>query len=380
MDQSRLEQALSISPRLYDAALDPTKWPAVLGDLRHALNAQVAQLNLADLGTATILASFDHGMTDEQRHHYLSYSDFRHGDPRTKLIQQSLFKPFHCRQYLTEEEWHGSPIYRAVHSRWGMDYTLGYAVPLDDSGLIAVLGFTRHRDTGVFTQDDLDHISLYVPHLRRAFEVMMTLAAARDVTATFVTAFDRLEQAVLIVDRFGRLRHANAAARALLADQRGLMEHDGLIQAHDAGTVAALRSAILDAGVAAMTGVPLEPRGLNLPDAPHGPALWATVSPLATDAQSTTGLMTDGGLVGLFVTDPARRYETDPERLQRLFGLTGTEAAIAAGLAEHGSARTLAEATGRNYETVRGHIKVIREKTGASSQGTLVRLVTQALA
>jgi DNA-binding CsgD family transcriptional regulator len=376
--EERLRHALEVSPRFYDAALDPSKWPDVLRELRQAIRAEIIQFNLARISDATLLLSYDDGLTDEQKSAYLAYDDFLGSDPRTPYVGAENYRPHHCRQFLSDQDWHRSPIYQDLHSRWDLDYAMWYSMPSEAQDLIAILGFTRAQATGRFTQDDLDHLSLYVPHLRRAFEVTMALAGSRARENAFVRAFEKVEAAVLIVDRFARPVHANPAARALLDQGRALTDANGPLRAVDGPTTETLRAAILEAGVAGMAGRDSPPVSMVLPARDDGPPIHVSISSLADRACETAGLVPESALVGVFITDPSRRYETDTERLQRLFGLTGAEAAVLEALVRTGSARKVADETGRGYETVRKHIKVIRDKMGASSQVELVRMVAEA--
>jgi DNA-binding CsgD family transcriptional regulator/PAS domain-containing protein len=373
---ARLEQALALSPRFYDAALEPAKWSAVLRDLRAVFDAQVIQLNLARGSRIALLAQFSDGMTKEQQTAYLRFEGHATADPRTPKLLTLPYRPFHCRMIVDDADWYASPMYRELHARWGFDYTLMYTTPWEEKDLFAVLGITRLHDRGPFTQDDCEHLSYYAPHLRRAVEVTMTLLAEKETARAMLRAFDHVEAGVLIVDRFARPVHVNPAARRLLDQNDGLALIGGTVHASDSTASRDLRAAVLDTGVAAMAGRPVPPVSLTLPRPDGGPALYVSVASLAGEAGA--GLSTESALVGVFITDPARPFESDTERLQRLFGLTVTEALVLDALTRTGSARRVAEETGRGYETVRKHIKTIRDKVGAATQTDLVRMATQA--
>lgn len=372
----RLERAFAFSPRIYKAALETSAWPGVLRDLRHAFRAEMGQLTLARISDAVLLSTFDDGITDEQRKLYLE-CDFTE-DPRTEIVRQNMFKAFDYRDYLPDEVWRASDFYKKLHATAGFDYTIAYPFAWEEHDMVAVIAFTRLLSTGPFTSDDLDHFNLYVPHLRRAFEVMMTLVRQRASLEAFTKAFDHIEEAVLIVDRFGQPHHINPAARTILDQKRALSDAHGPIRAVDGPTTERLRSVILRLGIASMTGEAVAHEEVMLPAHDGGLPLYATIAALSETAGSSVGLSPHGGLVGMFITDPNRTYETDTERLQRLFGLTAAEASIAGALIETGSARKIAEAGNRSYETVRSHIKTIRAKVGAANQADLVRLLSQA--
>jgi DNA-binding CsgD family transcriptional regulator len=79
--------------------------------------------------------------------------------------------------------------------------------------------------------------------------------------------------------------------------------------------------------------------------------------------------------VALYVTDPRKPVETQEEILQRLFGLTPREAAVLRILVEGEDLQSVAARLGIGIETVRSHVKHIMERTGASRQAELVRMV-----
>ena len=70
----------------------------------------------------------------------------------------------------------------------------------------------------------------------------------------------------------------------------------------------------------------------------------------------------------------------DPALLQGLFGLTPTEALIAAGLAQGLDSAELAHAMGVKPNTVHSHIKRVLLKSGARRQSRLVSLILRSVA
>jgi len=373
----RVRQALAFSPRFYEAALEPQKWPAVLEELRAIIGAGIVQLNVARMQDARVMQTFWAGGTEEQRRAFLEYSDFGN-DPRTWAVRQYPYRPFHCRQVVSEADWYASDVYNSLLGRFGYDYSMVYVVPDSVGHLAAVLGMVRKHEQGAFCDDDIGHLSLYVPHLRRACEVMMAMVENVAGQNVFLRAVEEVEAAVIIVDRFGHPGHVNRAARAILDEGRHVSDAHGPLVASDGATTNRLRVDILEAGVAALEGRDFSPVKLTLPGAGGAPAVYATISALTDFGSETGGLVPDGAVVGVFITDPRRPFETDTEHLQRVLGLTATEALIVRELVATGSARKVSAKTGRGYETVRKHIKIIRDKVGAATQADLVRIVAEA--
>lgn len=70
----------------------------------------------------------------------------------------------------------------------------------------------------------------------------------------------------------------------------------------------------------------------------------------------------------------------DPALLQALFGLTPTEALVAAGIAQGLDSHDLARAMGVQANTVQSHVKRVLLKTGTRRQSQLVALVLRSAA
>jgi DNA-binding NarL/FixJ family response regulator len=87
------------------------------------------------------------------------------------------------------------------------------------------------------------------------------------------------------------------------------------------------------------------------------------------------GADTAGANALLFVTDPEHRLEVAPTVVARLFGLTASEARLAAALARGDSLDEAAEAIGVTLSTARTYLKQIFSKTGTGRQGELIRMI-----
>lgn len=105
--------ALDITPLFYDAVLDPARWPDVLqvvGDW--FAPCRCVQFALSKISEVRALANFTYGLSDEELEIYLNFNDHMNGDPRRPGILKRWNRPWHCRQIVSEQELHDSPIYR----------------------------------------------------------------------------------------------------------------------------------------------------------------------------------------------------------------------------------------------------------------------------
>jgi DNA-binding CsgD family transcriptional regulator len=220
------------------------------------------------------------------------------------------------------------------------------------------------RDIG---SRDRTLLEALAPHFRQAVGVWMRLAAAEARTGMLEHAGDIALDAVVACDRELRVHWLNDVARRLLAGGAGLRLRDGVLACaarDDHQRLVALVEGLSDRAVMAMGG-------------DHAPMLHLRARP-AAPVQGRIALPRE--LVLLVITRPDRPVHHEPHDIAALFGLTLTEAALAASLAAGGSVSEFATARGVAEGTARLHLKRVLAKTGASRQSELVRRICQSVA
>lgn len=162
-------------------------------------------------------------------------------------------------------------------------------------------------------------------------------------TAVLGQALWVLADALAVVDRDGAILSATAAAERILRGADG----------------ADVRLALLNGGgVGCGSSVDIEvPRVSRRP-------LSLRVQPLAKASEHS--------LVEMH--DPEEGGRVEVSRLASIYGLTPTEALLAAAMAEGGTLASFAAARGCSYQTARTHLKRVLSKTGCTRQVDLVRL------
>ena len=237
---------------------------------------------------------------------------------------------------------------------------------------LAYVEVLRPQAGGCFGRRELTLFHRLLPHLQQAFQVHRVASRLQAERDAAVEVLDRLPLGVLLVDRACQLLAANSYAKQLLAEADGLtLGYNGLCAASHEETASLRELASCDPLTA--TGGSARPDGALTLSRPSGRRpLQVLVSPLPR----TGGLIDDEGpATVLFVADPDRAVRADQETLRRLFGLTRTEARLAALIAQGERLDEAAEAMGVSVGTARTHLKRIFSKTGAKRQSELVRLL-----
>lgn len=168
--------------------------------------------------------------------------------------------------------------------------------------------------------------------------------------------FDRLSSPVFIVDARMRILYSNASADEMLDENGAVKACDGALFVHDPRSREALAQAVHAGANPDVVGlaVMLKSGGAR--------CCVVHVTPLS-----------DGG-AALFV----RRFNRDASDgavVSGLFGLTARERSVLLAIAEIGGVPATARALGLSEGTVKGYLKSIFQKTGASRQADLVKLV-----
>ena len=225
----------------------------------------------------------------------------------------------------------------------------------------------RPRNRADFGEAELELAFALQPHLIRAFRLGAKVADAQQLGRGLAAALDQSSHGLIILDRDGRLRHANAAGERMLAQRRGLDVVGGRLVARDALDSGRLQALIATAAAGGGGSMSVRRPGGRAP-------LSLTVTPVS--AERTAPYLGDPGVV-VCATDPDLAAHVPEERLAELYGLTNAQAKVARALLEGRSLREAADALELSIFTVRAHLARIFEKTGARRQAELVALLSR---
>lgn len=188
-----------------------------------------------------------------------------------------------------------------------------------------------------------------------------------EVAATLVAVVHRLRRAVLLLDDGRRVMFANAAGRRMLAEGDAFRESDGRLEICSPARMQRLER-YFDGRAADAPG--RTQLLLKLERANGQPAyrmLLIRLDAGACHGSSICHLMT--------VFDPHAERAVEREVLLGLYGLTPSEAEVAARLFSGQSVNDTAAAIGSSPRTVRAHLRSIFRKCEVESQAQLLQLL-----
>lgn len=368
---SRDTRLLAVIQAIYDAAADEARWPEALKELCEFIGSQAATFWLLDGAERPRLPLFtyinlDPGFVQE----YLD--KIAHMDPTVQyLVSHPHEKIVHDGLVISEREKDLHPYYD-WHGRYSdLRFRLvGQVCPAP--AVHAGVALHRTRKVGRYEGDDIERFRVLYPHLARALEIgfrLGSLGAAQQCTAELL---DRSPAAIFLLDARRRIAYANGNAEALYRRGDGIQvaaQGIALARRQDNDRLQTLITRAIE---------PISPEG-DAPGAllraprPSGKSPYVI---LVTPVAKLHALLSAfRPAVWVIISDPESEKPLPSARLRAAFGLTESEARLAALLAGGDDLRSAAEKLGVTYGTARARLAQVFQKTDTRRQGELIKLL-----
>lgn len=367
-----MAQASALGPlieRIHGAALDPTEWSGVVGDLANLCGAHTGILYEFDRvqGKSTVLGALriDPALAQLYEQHYHNVDPWNRHAMGAQAGRVNL-----THEIMADSEFRRTEFYRDHLRRSGIFYALGGVIERGTDHMV-VFGVQRGYRKGAFSRDIADMVETITPHLRQAHLTQRALRTVTQMCATLTETLHLVASPVLIVDGAARLEFANHAAEAMLKAGDGLRLVRGIVTPSSREQVALFAEALADLA-----------RGLDGRKAPsHSLAIWRPASerPLMLRFSPLPRSGGEGPRIAVFV-DLAEGLSRGVDQLQRSLRLTRAETRLLAGLVAGENLNALSEKHGVSVNTLRVQLNHLFQKTGTHRQAELVRFALTALA
>lgn len=356
----------SLVDAIYDAALEPERWPAFLKVFAAGYpEGQGALYKMEGERASVLLANWDESWTRAHNEHFFGTNPWLDG-----MRWRAAGVTNAAEDFVPVREFERCEYYADFLRPQGLATGVGATVMRGVDSMVGVsVLFSNGAGQGA-TPDQVAHLACLVPHLQRACRINGLVGQASLERTSAEQALERLGTGVIVTDAAGRCLFVNAAAERALARGRGLSLAAGRpIEAGDPARTGLLRRLVANAAR------PPEEGGsggaLALPRA-GGLTLVLLVTPLRI-LPDVFGFRDAAALI--FVVDPAARAAVREGMVGTLLGLTPTQSRVACALARGLTVERIAAMLGVRESTVRFHLKSIFERTRTRGQSDLVRLV-----
>ncbi len=339
------------------AALDSERWPDALDAIARHLDARFAALIFEDRVSA--LLELKHSTRAEKAWIVEYLCNHRKLDPvkARALAEIGVGEAFSSRDFLSPEKFRRSGAFERWMAPHGLVDVIGAVLHRSETGVCIFVAF-RDARAGEVDAAAIARLNALLPRLA---EAIAGAPPPLDAGTALVDLFDHLAAPVLVVDAGMRIVYANRSGDDMLAEGDALSVLGGALIVRDARARETLE------------------RALRLGEERGSAATAAdALAIMLRSGQARCCVMhvlpLSGGKVALFVRRLALE-QFEGGVASGLYGLTTREGSVLLAIAEVGGVPATARALGLSEGTVKGYLKSIFQKTGATRQADLVKLV-----
>jgi DNA-binding CsgD family transcriptional regulator/PAS domain-containing protein len=368
MNQDELNATVDL---IYDAALEPGLWPEALTRVAVMLNG-VGALIVHDDFVRTDRSFLLPGRLDPQL--YRNYvDDYMPANPwaiaATRMTPGTIVS---IADMVPTDRLTRTSFYQDVLRPQDILHCLVETAVQTPTSALSV-AVVRSPGMGEGDADDKARFAQVSHHLARAARLTVRTAEASRERTSLEHTLDALEHGVLLVDRDARLIWANQAAERFLAANDGLRLAGGVVHGASGSVTRALAALVADAATKRRGAAAIR---VERPSTLHPYIVSAAPTGSAERWPVVSGPATGRAAAILLVTDPATDLsEAQAAAFGSLYGLTETEARVAALVGAGHSTPKAAALLAVSAATVRTHLSHCFDKTGVRSQVELARLI-----
>lgn len=359
---------------IYSAAQNHDAWKPVMAMLCQYLHAQSASIRFyaADWSEVVFSAThgFDPGFDASYREHFV------HLDPIPSAIDK-LQLPSGTMARLDEV----IPFGRLRRTAFYNDYmrpqdkrhVMGGYIS-QGRGSRVLFGLQRGHRSHTFEPRDKQLLELLAPHFQQALRLHQLVTEHKALSNAVNQALDTLEIAAFFVDRTAHVLFASAGGEALLQSGHLVRLRQGQLHTRRRELDSPLQLLIETATQVASTPAGRVGGAIQLAvPSTHSGAITAIVAPWRhTSAFGAT--LSPRVMAAIFVGSHGRP-NLRTQYLTGAYGLTRTEARLAAKLVETCNLEQSGEAIGVARQTARDYLKSIFRKTDCHSQAELIGMI-----
>lgn len=348
---------------IYEAAVIPEKWQAVLDRMAQIADAEGTLLFAAGPGAPAWLSSAAIKGAMEEWAASKWYLENPRGQRLVPIEEPRFLTDF---DGLTAEEIESSEFYTEFLRPLGFGWCVGTSIR-SPAGDTLVFSIEKAHRKGPVPQETAAHLDRFRPHLARAS--LLSARLGLDRAKVTIATLEAMNLPAAALTPNGRVVAANAGF--LASAPRIEIGAGNMIHVASAPAQALLTEAIANARSASgRSGMSIPVRGSGV-----DPAFVLHVLPLRGGGLDVF----TGALSIAFVTSIVPSSSPAPSLLQALFDLTPAEARMASQITEGKSIEQIALATGTSQHTIRTHLKSVFQKTGVERQAELVSLLSISL-
>ena len=362
-DSVDLQKISDLIGLVYDSALEPMQWKALLAALSERfpgfMGAVYTQEGEKFIGMYNPdgFNNFSQSVYDqytiEGRVQGINDDQNDHRRELLKRIDPKIGDVYYSREIFTDDEFRSSTSYKTVLEPAGIGHWVSLKFAESGPREAVFIFFENEKSPDAPDPDGLKLVfELIAPHVVRATRIARALTMAREASEAYQGFLDSIALPMLVIDRDARLVFSNTAGRRLL--DRGAifqLNRDEQLRMSEPQATKSILSSV--EGVARQT----VPTGLRIEDDAGPISLCvAPFRPSMADATEADRDLFDAQRLFAIFVGTQEDVPVNPGLLIDTFDLTPREAEVCALLMRGQTPADIATTTGRAEKTIRNQI------------------------
>ena len=360
---------------IYDAAIEPSRWPATCERLGRLVGGMQTAIALHDTVSHQVSLSASWNVDPALEEAMRAYFGINPLVPAIWHVETG--EPFTSFGFLGEQAFKNTRFYHKAAAPFGVGDS-ALTVLEKSVRQFGALSIQRHSDDPPFGERELALLRLLSPHIRRAIMIADLLDARALERDMLAAALDRLAVGIVLTDTAGRIAHTNGAADRIFDDGDILRRVGDQLAARDANAGRELAQAIADA--ASGTTIDIPRSGIVVPlkgEAGRDLAAWVLPLDSGLRRELAAGF---AARVAVFIRELGDTSPFPAELFVRRYAITPAESRVMMLIVQGMTIAETADVLGISLPTAKTHLARLFDKTGTSRQADLVRLAMSALA
>ncbi len=368
---SNADELSDLVGAIYDCAIDPDRWDAVLDDIRSLLNCANGVLYVAEIPSQDHrlekLVGIDDYWAERLDHHVPDVA--RLHSAVEDFYTRPLDEPFVCSRDVPDAVWRSNGYCREWAAPQGIVDVID-TILLRRPDRVASCALGRHVSAGVIGDREIELTRRIAPHLRRAITISDLIDMKRLETEALGATLDALTVGVILVSADGTVIHANRVAEGMVASEGPIRSLNGYIGAQDARSTERLRRKIT-AAVRGKGETGAGESGMAL----NGDDTVATAYVLPLTSGDLRARLMPKAAAAVFVASAMRPTSCGLDAFAEAYQLTPAETRVLDRIVRGETLDEAADALKVARTTIKTHMARVLAKTGTRRQTALVALV-----
>jgi len=372
-----LELAQPLIDALYEGAMDPPLWQRFVQRLSDSTGGTAVVLSLHLPGAVPARQTYRVGF---HRDYVDTFADYMSKAPVWGPAENS---PFDKGFVLASERFPDSKLqdtefYIDFMKPQGLapEAPLAHLIATHDSPMPSAIALFRRVGGRPFGAGDFDLVNLLVPHLKRSFEIAVTLGGVQRELLAVTEVLDRIPFGMVLLDKNQQPVVSNRAANKIFEQNDGLsLGADGVHAAQPAEDQ--VLQDLIDSVLNTPKGELLGDSYMKATRVSGGRSYQLMVAQLL---EAPANSVARDAAVAVFLTDAESRQRSTADILQALYALSPAESELVQLLLSGFSLDEAARTRHVTMNTVRTQLKRVFAKTRTTGQADLVQMVLTGVA